>query len=117
MGKSALRQVVSMVIQLKRADDVATEGCRCNGDNPKRGPLRYTDGHHKGVRCVICCVYSLVSAICYCLNHSGDSRSHSPSDMSVCLPALLSLSLALFSRDSFHMYVSLSFTLPWSLAL
>jgi hypothetical protein len=42
MGKSALRQVVSMVIQLKRADDVATEGCRCNGGNLKRGSLRYT---------------------------------------------------------------------------
>jgi hypothetical protein len=42
MGKSALRQVVSIVIQLKRADDVATVGCRCSGGNPKRGPLSCT---------------------------------------------------------------------------
>jgi hypothetical protein len=46
MGESALRQVVSMVIQLKRADDVATEGCRCNGGNPERGSLRYIDPRH-----------------------------------------------------------------------
>jgi hypothetical protein len=41
MGKSALRKVVSMVIQLKRADDLATEGCRCNGGNLKRASLCY----------------------------------------------------------------------------
>jgi hypothetical protein len=47
-GKSALRQVVSMVIQLERAGDVATEGCRCNGGNPKRGPLRYIPSSSSG---------------------------------------------------------------------
>jgi hypothetical protein len=38
MGKSALRQVVSMVVQFKRADDVSAVGCRCNGD-PQERPI------------------------------------------------------------------------------
>jgi hypothetical protein len=38
MGKSAHKQVVSMVVQLRRTDDVATVGCRCNG-NPQDQPI------------------------------------------------------------------------------
>jgi hypothetical protein len=38
MGKSALREVVSMVVQLNRSDDVATVGCKCNG-NPQDRPV------------------------------------------------------------------------------
>jgi hypothetical protein len=38
MGKSALRQVVSMVIQLERTDDVATAGGISN-DNPPEQPI------------------------------------------------------------------------------
>jgi hypothetical protein len=48
MGKSALIQLVSMAVQLKKVNDVATLGGRCNG-NPQERPIAlHTPLHKRG---------------------------------------------------------------------